>query len=175
MASAATARAPCRAEGRFLKWSRWSLVRRPIHLEGTVTKTPRMGPHRCEQAGRPVDDRRRDPEHAAQARLYEEFPAAGCRNSLLQGRVNEEYERSFADPRLGVTGRFEAKRRYESNPINRAPIVTPVQSAIEESPTTFGQKGPRRASSASVILRRRVNVKMSPRRRPSIFHQKKGL
>ena len=31
---------------------------------------------------------------------------------------------------------------YDSNPINRAPIVTLVQSAIEVTPTTLGHTGP---------------------------------
>ena len=53
--------------------------------------------------------------------------------------------RTEADPLEGTVtpksgcGRFEARRRYDSNPINRAPIVTPVQITIEKSPATFGQ------------------------------------
>ena len=58
--------------------------------------------------------------------------------------------------------------------MRRAPIVTLVQSAIDVTPTTFGQTGPKRPSSLEMI-RRITNVTTTPTNSASIFHQKKGL
>ena len=61
------------------------------------------------------------------------------------------------------------------SPINRAPTMTLVQSAIETTPTTLGQTGPSSASVRIDIRRRTVTVRTTPTSTACIFHQKKGL
>ena len=64
---------------------------------------------------------------------------------------------------------------YESNPIRRAPIVTLVHNAIEVMPTTFGLSVRKCSSSFYVMIRGMTNVRITPMKSASIFHQKNGL
>ena len=64
---------------------------------------------------------------------------------------------------------------YESRPIRRAMMVTVVHMPIESRPTTLGQMGFMRDSSAKATLLRTVKVKMAATAMISIFHQKWGL